>query len=81
MTIGKGKGGQYEALMHGQIDGSYSRATAAGVVPLVEGTFEINADGVPTSAPDFTPLTTNEVWTQFQPGELKVFVDGEALAA
>ncbi len=24
------------------------------------------------------PLTTNESWTQFQPGELKVFVDGEA---
>ncbi|MFZ6645672.1 class II glutamine amidotransferase [Undibacterium sp. TJN25] len=24
------------------------------------------------------PLTTNENWTQFQPGELKVFVDGEA---
>ncbi|GGC94354.1 class II glutamine amidotransferase [Undibacterium terreum] len=23
------------------------------------------------------PLTTNESWTQFQPGELKVFVDGE----
>ena len=28
-----------------------------------------------------TPLTTNEVWTPFQPGELKVFVNGEALAA
>jgi len=25
------------------------------------------------------PLTTNEHWTQFQPGELKVFVDGLAL--
>jgi glutamine amidotransferase len=23
-----------------------------------------------------TPLTTNEQWTEFQPGELKVFVDG-----
>jgi glutamine amidotransferase len=22
------------------------------------------------------PLTTNEIWTEFQPGELKVFVDG-----
>ena len=22
------------------------------------------------------PLTTNEVWTQFAPGEMKVFVDG-----
>ena len=26
------------------------------------------------------PLTVNETWTQFQPGELKVFVDGQALA-
>jgi len=26
------------------------------------------------------PLTTNEVWTPFLPGELKVFVDGKALA-
>lgn len=26
------------------------------------------------------PLTTNEVWTQFAPGELKVFVDGAPLA-
>ncbi len=26
------------------------------------------------------PLTNNENWTQFQPGELKVFVDGEACA-
>jgi len=25
------------------------------------------------------PLTTNERWTQFQPGELKVFVDGQVL--
>ena len=25
------------------------------------------------------PLTTNETWTEFQPGELKVFVDGEPL--
>ena len=25
------------------------------------------------------PLTVNETWTQFQPGELKVFVDGRAL--
>jgi glutamine amidotransferase len=24
------------------------------------------------------PLTVNEQWTQFQPGELKVFVDGQA---
>jgi predicted glutamine amidotransferase len=24
------------------------------------------------------PLTTNEAWTQMQPGELKVFVDGAA---
>jgi glutamine amidotransferase len=24
-----------------------------------------------------TPLTTNEVWTPFTPGELKVFMDGE----
>jgi glutamine amidotransferase len=24
------------------------------------------------------PLTVNEQWTQFQPGELKVFVDGRA---
>jgi glutamine amidotransferase len=23
-----------------------------------------------------TPLTTNEQWTAFEPGELKVFVDG-----
>jgi glutamine amidotransferase len=23
------------------------------------------------------PLTVNESWTQFQPGELKVFVDGQ----
>jgi predicted glutamine amidotransferase len=23
-----------------------------------------------------TPLTTNETWTEFAPGELKVFVDG-----
>ena len=23
------------------------------------------------------PLTTNETWTQFAPGELRVFVDGE----
>ncbi|WP_044528451.1 class II glutamine amidotransferase, partial [Herbaspirillum sp. B65] len=22
------------------------------------------------------PLTDNEVWTQYQPGEMKVFVDG-----
>ena len=27
------------------------------------------------------PLTTNEVWTPFAPGELKVFVDGEVVAA
>jgi predicted glutamine amidotransferase len=27
-----------------------------------------------------SPLTVNEQWTQFQPGELKVFVDGAALA-
>ncbi len=27
------------------------------------------------------PLTVNERWTQFQPGELKVFVDGEALVS
>jgi predicted glutamine amidotransferase len=27
------------------------------------------------------PLTVNERWTQFQPGELKVFVDGQALAS
>jgi predicted glutamine amidotransferase len=26
------------------------------------------------------PLTVNEQWTQFQPGELKVFVDGQGLA-
>ena len=26
------------------------------------------------------PLTVNETWTQFQPGELKVFVDGAWLA-
>ena len=26
------------------------------------------------------PLTVNEAWTQFRPGELKVFVDGEAVA-
>jgi len=26
------------------------------------------------------PLTTNEVWTQFAPGELKVFVEGAPLA-
>lgn len=25
------------------------------------------------------PLTNNEVWTQFQPGELKVFVDGNVV--
>lgn len=25
------------------------------------------------------PLTTNEIWTQFAPGELKVFVDGEPI--
>ena len=25
------------------------------------------------------PLTDNEVWTQYQPGELKVFVDGEVV--
>jgi glutamine amidotransferase len=25
------------------------------------------------------PLTVNETWTPFQPGELKVFVDGQAL--
>ena len=27
-----------------------------------------------------TPLTTDETWTAFRPGELKVFVDGRALA-
>jgi glutamine amidotransferase len=27
------------------------------------------------------PLTTNEAWTPFEPGELKVFVDGWPLAA
>ena len=26
------------------------------------------------------PLTVNEQWTAFQPGELKVFVDGRALS-
>ena len=26
------------------------------------------------------PLTVNESWTQFQPGELKVFVEGQALS-
>ena len=26
------------------------------------------------------PLTTNEVWTQFQPGEFKVFVDGAVVS-
>ena len=25
------------------------------------------------------PLTTDEVWTQMQPGELRVFVDGTAV--
>jgi glutamine amidotransferase len=25
------------------------------------------------------PLTTNETWTEFQPGELKVFIDGQPL--
>lgn len=28
-----------------------------------------------------TPLTCNEAWTPFAPGELKVFVDGAPLAA
>jgi glutamine amidotransferase len=27
------------------------------------------------------PLTRNEIWTAFQPGELKVFVDGLPLEA
>jgi glutamine amidotransferase len=27
-----------------------------------------------------TPLTTNETWTEFAPGELKVFVDGWPLS-
>lgn len=26
------------------------------------------------------PLTTNETWTAYQPGELKIFVDGEVVA-
>jgi glutamine amidotransferase len=26
------------------------------------------------------PLTTNEIWTPFAPGELKVFVDGQLRA-
>lgn len=26
------------------------------------------------------PLTSNEEWTAFQPGEMRVFVDGECLA-
>jgi predicted glutamine amidotransferase len=26
------------------------------------------------------PLTTNEAWTAYQPGELKVFVEGTVLA-
>ena len=28
-----------------------------------------------------TPLTRDEQWTPFEPGELKVFVDGAPLAA
>ena len=27
-----------------------------------------------------TPLTTNEVWTPFEPGALKVFVDGKVVS-
>jgi glutamine amidotransferase len=27
------------------------------------------------------PLTTNEEWTAFQPGQLRVFVDGESVGA
>ena len=39
---------------------------------------ELNADqpGDRAAVIVTAPLTTNETWTAFQPGELKVFVDG-----
>jgi len=37
---------------------------------------EVNQPGDRAAVIVTTPLTTNEQWTAFQPGELKVFVDG-----
>ena len=62
-------------------------ATAAGRVPVMVGTPDLTArrvldharraQALGASAVVVTaPLTTNEVWTSFQPGELMAFVDG-----
>jgi len=47
---------------------------------------DLNVDFSQVTTPDdrvaiivTEPLTTNERWTEFQPGELKVFVDGQPL--
>ena len=37
---------------------------------------QVNQPGDRAAVIVTTPLTTNETWTAFQPGELKVFVDG-----
>ena len=37
---------------------------------------EVNHPGDRAAVIVTTPLTTNEQWTAFEPGELKVFVDG-----
>jgi glutamine amidotransferase len=37
---------------------------------------EVNHPGDRATVIVTTPLTNNEQWTAFEPGELKVFVDG-----
>lgn len=39
---------------------------------------EVNQPGDRAAVIVTTPLTTNENWMAFEPGELKVFVDGLA---
>ena len=41
---------------------------------------EVNHPGDRAAVIVTTPLTTNEQWTAFEPGELKVFVDGAVVA-
>ncbi|MHB0927911.1 MAG: ABC transporter permease subunit [Candidatus Nanopelagicales bacterium] len=60
ITIGK-VGNEYAALMHNQTDGSVSLATTSKTTLLAPGTYTADANGVPTAAPGFTPLTADEI--------------------
>jgi len=41
---------------------------------------EVNQPGDRATVIVTSPLTSNEAWTAFEPGELKVFVDGQHVA-